>query len=165
MASDGYARIRRSARIGTACSTNRWLRPVTRTRAGQLRPATRPPHQGSKHWPGPGFSFVLHPRSPPFISGHPGRVWAVHGRWRTPVNVGQHCWKACWRQLIRSSNLLSSVMLTCGNASRGGRQAGAPEQRLSHFLAQFLAQFRASIGGVPGIAAAVVPGHRSPEPA
>ena len=46
---------------------------------------------------GPCLSFCLiHPRPGPFTDVHPDRVCAVRGRWRTPVNAGQHCWKACW---------------------------------------------------------------------
>src|SRR5262249_4515959 len=41
--------------------------------------------------------FLSHsPRPPPFASGHFYHVRAGHGRWRTVVNAGQHCWKACW---------------------------------------------------------------------
>ena len=62
--------------------------------------------------PGPLSQFLSH--SPP--SGavrrcSPDRVCAVRGRWRTPAIAGQHCWKACWGQPLRSSNLLSSAML------------------------------------------------------
>ena len=32
------------------------------------------------------------------------------------MNGGQHCWKACWGQPLRSSNLLSSATLTCDDA-------------------------------------------------
>jgi hypothetical protein len=49
----------------------------------------------------PGFAGV---RQDPSVTVSPG-----HGRWRTPVNAGQHCWKACWGQPLRSSNLLSSA--------------------------------------------------------
>jgi hypothetical protein len=35
------------------------------------------------------------PRPASFTGGHPNRVRAGGGRWRTPANVGQHCWKAC----------------------------------------------------------------------
>ena len=49
----------------------------------------------------PGFAGV---REDPSVTVSPG-----HGRWRTPVNAGQHCWKACWGQPLRSSNLLSSA--------------------------------------------------------
>jgi len=67
----------------------------------------------SRPWPGPGLSFgLIHPRPPLFTGGHPDRVRAVRGRWQTPVNAGQHCWKACWGQPLRSSNLLSSATLT-----------------------------------------------------
>ena len=60
--------------------------------------------------PAPCLSFCLiHPRSAPFTDVHVDRVCAVRGRWRTPVNAGQHCWKACWGQPLRSSNLLSSA--------------------------------------------------------
>src|SRR5215467_14347272 len=41
-------------------------------------------------------SFI--PRPGPFTGGHPDRVCAVRGWWRTLVNAGQHCWKACWRE-------------------------------------------------------------------
>ena len=51
----------------------------------------------------------IHRRPAPFTGGHPDRVRAGHGRWRTPVNAGQHCWKACWGRPLRSSNLLSSA--------------------------------------------------------
>jgi hypothetical protein len=62
------------------------------------------------------LSFCLiHSRSGPFTDVHPARVWAGRERWRTPVNAGQHCWKACWGQPLRSSNLLSSATLTCKN--------------------------------------------------
>ena len=56
------------------------------------------------------LSFCLiHPRPGPFTSVRSDDVCAVRGRWRTPVNKGQHCWKACWGQPLRSSNLLSSA--------------------------------------------------------
>jgi hypothetical protein len=56
------------------------------------------------------LSFCLiHPRPGPFTSVRPGHVRARRGRWRTSVNTGQHCWKACWGQPLRSSNLLSSA--------------------------------------------------------
>ena len=62
-----------------------------------LGPATRPPHLGSRPRPGPGLSFgLIHPRPPPFTDVHSDRVRAVGGRWRTPVNAMQQCWKACW---------------------------------------------------------------------
>ena len=58
------------------------------------------------------LSFCLiHSRPGPFTSVRSDGVRAVRGRWRTPVNVGQHCWKACWGQPLRSSNLLSSAIL------------------------------------------------------
>jgi hypothetical protein len=52
----------------------------------------------------------IHLGPAPFTWGHADRVCAVRGRWRTPVNGGQHCWKACWGQPLKSSNLLSSAM-------------------------------------------------------
>jgi hypothetical protein len=62
------------------------------------------------------LSFCLiHLRPEPFTGGHPGHVRAGHGRWRTAVNAGQHCWKACWVQALASSNLASSAALTCKN--------------------------------------------------
>jgi len=52
---------------------------------------------------------LIHPRPGPFTSVRSDRVCAVRGRWRTPVNAGQHCWKACWGQPLASSNLASSA--------------------------------------------------------
>jgi addiction module HigA family antidote len=49
------------------------------------------------------------------IRGHSYNVCAGRGRWRTVVNAGQHCWKACWGQ-PRSSNLPSCATLACDDA-------------------------------------------------
>jgi len=89
--------------------------PVTAAQAALLRSPTRPPHLGSRPGPEPGLSFgLIHPRPGPFTDVHADRVRAARGRWRTPVNAMQHCWKACWGQPLRSSNLLSSA--TCDQA-------------------------------------------------
>ena len=73
--------------------------------------------------PRPGLSFgLIHPRTGPFTGGHPDRVRAARGRWRTPVNSMQHCWTACWGQPLRSSNLLSSAtadLRRCGQIRVG----------------------------------------------
>jgi hypothetical protein len=62
--------------------------------------------------PGPCLSFCLiHPRPGPFTEVHPDRICAVGERWRTPVNAGQHCWKACWVQALGGSNPPSSATL------------------------------------------------------
>jgi hypothetical protein len=77
-------------------------------------PQARRPVEGR---PGSCLSFCLiHPRPAPFTNGRPSRVRAGHGRWRTVVNAGQHCWKACWGRPLGSSNLPSSATLTCGNS-------------------------------------------------
>jgi hypothetical protein len=39
--------------------------------------------------------LLIHLRPGPVTGGRPGRVRAGRGRWQTPVNRGQHCWKAC----------------------------------------------------------------------
>ena len=62
----------------------------------------------------PGFAGV---RPDPSLTVSP-----AHGRWRTPVNAGQHCWKACSGQPLASSNLASSAMLTCKNTQDEHRQ-------------------------------------------
>src|SRR5438876_4834916 len=77
----------------------------------------------------PGFAGV---RQYPSVTVSPGR-----GRWRTPVNAGQHCWKACWGQPLASSNLASSATLTCDDALGSWSRAALPPQRVSHFLSQF----------------------------
>jgi hypothetical protein len=64
--------------IWDPCRTNRCLRPVTAAHAA-LGPATRPPHLGSRPWPGPGLSSgLIHPRPQPFTGGHPARMRAGH---------------------------------------------------------------------------------------
>lgn len=45
----------------------------------------------------------IHPRPAPCTDGHPDRVRTGHERSRTPVNGGQHCWKACWQGEPRHS--------------------------------------------------------------
>ena len=66
--------------------------------------------------------------SPAFIGvrrGLPERQSARHGRSRPAANAGVQTWKACWGQPLRSSNLLSSAMLTCKNTVHRGRPQGA----------------------------------------
>jgi hypothetical protein len=111
--------------------------------------------------PGPGLSSgVIHPRPAPFTGGHLDRVCAVRGRWRPSVNVGQHCWKACWGQPLRSSNLLSSATLTCKNFGSWQPVRGALHGPWAHLLSQFERWAVPS----PGRATAIVPGHGRPEP-
>ena len=55
----------------------------------------------------PGFAGV---RRDPMAT-----VFQGHGRPRPDMNAEAHCWKACWGQPLRSSNLLSSATLTCRN--------------------------------------------------
>ena len=62
-------------------------------------------------------SCLIHVRAAPFTSDRPSHVRAGHGRWRTAVNAGQHCWKACWVQALASSNLASSATLTWKNSA------------------------------------------------
>jgi hypothetical protein len=126
-------RFGNSAQFGIACKRNRCLRPVTTTHTALLRPATRPPRLGSRPRPGPGLSFgLIHPCPEPFTDVHPDRVCAVRERWRPPVNVGQHCWKACWGQPLASSNLASSATLTCDYALGScSRAALYPKARVS----------------------------------
>jgi hypothetical protein len=89
----------------------------------------------------PCLSFcIIHPRPAPFTRDRPGRVRAGRGRWRTVVNASQHCWKACWGQRLRSSNLLSSATLTCDNAPSGG----APVVLIPRFVSVFVHERRPS---------------------
>src|SRR5215470_11802 len=112
--------------------------PVTAAQAALLRSPTRPPHLGSRPGPEPGLSFgLIHPHPGPFTDVHADRVRAARGRWRTPVNAMQHCWKACWGQPLRSSNLLSSATLTCDDTLESCSRAAIHRQRVSHFLSQF----------------------------
>ena len=56
------------------------------------------------------LSFCLiHLRPAPFTSDRPGHVRAGRGLWRTVVNAGAHCWKACWGQPLAGSNPASSA--------------------------------------------------------
>ena len=61
--------------------------------------------------------------SPPSGTVHRRPRAAYQRRSRTVaavVNIGQHCWKACWGQPLASSNLASSATLTCGDALQPG---------------------------------------------
>jgi hypothetical protein len=107
---DPQLRPSRQALFGIVCSTMRCLRLVTTVLAaiGPVQPLSASTRGSIR--PGSGLSLgLIHPRPGPFTGGHPDRVCAVRGRWRTLVNAGQHCWKACWGQPLRSSNLLSSA--------------------------------------------------------
>ena len=78
--------------------------------------------------------FVAHsPASGTVHGGHRARVRTGHERSRPLVNIGAQCWKACWGQPLKSSNLLSSAMLTCANATSIA-YAQAYSEHPSHFL-------------------------------
>jgi hypothetical protein len=53
------------------------------------------------------------------------------------VNIGAQCWKACWGQPLKSSNLLSSAMLTCKNTSEWPLTSGLVEPRWAHLTGSF----------------------------
>jgi hypothetical protein len=104
------ANIRRSARFGIHVGRIvGYVRLQPRMRRYSVQRLGRHA-RSSRPWPGPGLSFgLIHPRTGPFTGGHPDRVRAARGRWRMPVNVMQHCWKACWGQPLAGSNLASSA--------------------------------------------------------
>jgi hypothetical protein len=56
--------------------------------------------------------WLIHRRPASFTDGRPDCFRAVHGRSRPAMNTGAQCWKACWGQPLKSSNLLSSATLT-----------------------------------------------------
>jgi hypothetical protein len=60
--------------------------------------------------------WLIHRRPAPFTGSRSHRVRAAHERSRWVANTGAQCWKACWGQPLKSSNLLSSAQVTCGNA-------------------------------------------------
>ena len=60
-------------------------------------------------------------------------VSAGRGRWRTPVNAGQHCWKACWGQPLASSNLASSA-----TSDQAIHQAGHGPVRLRSLICSLI---------------------------
>ena len=70
---------------------------------------------------------------PAFTGVRLGHVLAAHGRWRTRVNAGQRCWKACWGQPLRSSNLLSSAAMTCKNTLGGAAKTVSTSRFVSVF--------------------------------
>jgi hypothetical protein len=140
----GSARRCRSRPSGCARRIRRTTAAESRTASTaygfrtRRRPLLRRAAAQGAAWPPVSVSVsLIHPRPAPFTSGRPGRVRAGRGRWRTPVNAGQHCWKACWGQPLRSSNLLSSATLTCDDALGLCSRAAHIAQRVSHFLSQF----------------------------
>jgi hypothetical protein len=80
--------------------------------------------------------FLSHSRPGPFTSVRSDRVCAVHGRWRTSVNAGQHYWKACWGQPLGSSNLYPPPPLTCDDAHGSCSRAALHPKHVSHFVFQ-----------------------------
>jgi hypothetical protein len=67
-------------------------------------------------FPPSGLSFgLIHCRPEPFMSGRRICIRARHERFWPSVNNARHCWKACWGQPLKSSNLLSSATLICAN--------------------------------------------------
>ena len=137
------------AGTGARCRAHEIASALTGRRSAAALPRRRPL--------GPCLSFCLiHPRPGPFTDVHPDRVCAVRGRWRTPVNAGQHCWKACWGQPLASSNLASSATLTCKNPGLGRQQAGAPCS--GGLICR--SHLRALGGATAGISGTVEPGHR-----
>jgi hypothetical protein len=90
-----------------ACSSSSSSRKTPRiSSVSDGRPtAPRPRYGAGKTWtyglfpvcrPASCLSFCLiHPRPGPFTSDRPSHVRAGHGRRRTLVNAGAHCWKAC----------------------------------------------------------------------
>jgi hypothetical protein len=72
------------------------------------------------------LSFCLiHPRPGPFADVHPDRVCAFRGRWRTPVNGGQHCWKACWQ---RRAGRLTAATTSLASPTEAGSESGGGQQ-------------------------------------
>jgi hypothetical protein len=66
-----------------------------------------------------------------------GRITPVIDR-TCPVHAGQRCWKACWGQPLRSSNLLSSATLTRENTDSAVSAGWRLEARWSHLLVPVL---------------------------
>ena len=125
------------AGTGARCRAHEVASALTGRRSAAGLPRGRPL--------GPCLSFCLiHPRPGPFTDVHPDRVCAVRGRWRMPVNAGQHCWKACWVQALASSNLASSATLTCKNTRRDRWQDEASRSRGLIWWAHFPAALRAA---------------------
>jgi hypothetical protein len=91
----------------------------------------------------PNWRSQMWAHSPASATGHgrpPIGIRKGHGRWWPVVNGGQQCWKACWGQPLKSSNLLSSATLICAAARQvmmavvePARRRGQPRH---HFTAQ-----------------------------
>ena len=71
------------------------------------------------------LSFCLiHPRPGPFTSVRSDRVCAVRGPWRTPVNAGQHCWKACWLNPRKLKSCISALSSPSPSRTSSDRNVG-----------------------------------------
>jgi hypothetical protein len=107
----GPSRQRRTYVSAGIALRSTWGRPRSSGRSCRSSaefPRGRARRLWSQMWShSPEFAAI---RRDPSVTVSPG-----HGRSRTPVNAGQHCWKACKGQPFRSSNLLSSATLTCKN--------------------------------------------------
>jgi len=60
--------------------------------------------------------FLSHLRPSPFTSDRPSHVPAGHGWWRTSVNAGQHCWKACDADTVRRAAPDTPPIMVCRNS-------------------------------------------------
>jgi hypothetical protein len=58
------------------------------------------------------------------------------------VNAGQHCWKACWGQPLRSSNLLSSATSDQAIHQAGHAFGLGPQGCVVSFLVSFIYVYR-----------------------
>ena len=101
------------ARASTATSSRGFVCSPTR---GRFRPASA--------GPSPRFEVTdrcRHAAQPSRTDGISRSAWLPTGREPRPVvNAGPQCWKACRGPPLKNSNLLSSAMLTCANATGDG---------------------------------------------
>jgi hypothetical protein len=120
-------------RLGNSAFAGRAASSCPLLAAGRQITELVPPGPG--HGSRPGLkSGLTHPDPPPFTSGHAVCIRAVRGRWRTLVNAGHHCWKACWGQPLASSNLASSANADLRRRDILGPQPCRPRHRLVSFL-------------------------------
>jgi molybdopterin synthase sulfur carrier subunit len=83
----------------------------------------------------------IHPRPAPCTDGHPDRVRTGHERSRTPVNGGQHCWKACWQaepRYVRQTTADAPPRAESGSAACLAQAAGdsGPAETIMPLLGQ-----------------------------
>ena len=130
----------RTLNLPTATAPNRRSGATGSTASPGSPLAVGDSHGSGSSWPCADWRSQIWAHSPASATGHGRRPIGIgkgHGRWWPVVNSGQQCWKACWGQPLKSSNLLSSASLTCKNTGDWPLTSRLVVSRWAHLTGSF----------------------------